>query len=130
MTDTEQHTGNWAESPWMYLVLFTGVGLLAALAIAPKYARREAGLEQKYQARQEAARRQSAGQNSATPLPLASGEPSRTGEGRVRGIDTDYQQRPLLVPITTLLLLLALTLAAGTFMLIWTRAKQRKAQAQ
>lgn len=44
-----------AESPWFWAMLFCGAGLLGAMLIAPKFARRQAQLEQKYQGRTRAA---------------------------------------------------------------------------
>ena len=40
------------DSPWFWLVLFGTVGLAALTAISPKYGRRQAPIERKYQARQ------------------------------------------------------------------------------
>ena len=40
-----------AESIWFWIVCFSAAGLLALMAIGPKYARRQAQIERQYQAR-------------------------------------------------------------------------------
>ena len=39
------------DSPWLWAALFTGVGLAALLATGGKFGKRQAGIENKYQAR-------------------------------------------------------------------------------
>jgi len=39
------------DSPWLWFALFTGVGLAALLATGGKFGKRQAGIENKYQAR-------------------------------------------------------------------------------
>ena len=41
------------DSPWFWLVLFGGMGLMALVAVGPKYGRRQAPIERKFQARQQ-----------------------------------------------------------------------------
>jgi len=58
MTDTAPPpAARLVDSPWLWLSLFAAMALLAIVVIGPKYARREAGLEQKAAARQAAATR-------------------------------------------------------------------------
>jgi hypothetical protein len=45
------------DSPWFWLLLFSAAAIGGLLAIAPKYAIRQAGVEQKSAAREEVARR-------------------------------------------------------------------------
>jgi hypothetical protein len=49
------------DSPWFWLCLFSGVALLAVAAIGPKYAKRQAGIERKFQMREHVAERRAAG---------------------------------------------------------------------
>jgi hypothetical protein len=44
-------SGSLTDSPWFWLALFSFMGIAAALAIGPKFARRQAGLEEKYEHR-------------------------------------------------------------------------------
>jgi hypothetical protein len=46
------------DSPWFWLMMFSAVGLVALVAMLPKYGRRQGRLELKYHAEQEIARRQ------------------------------------------------------------------------
>jgi cell division protein FtsL len=55
------------DSPWFWLCLFATMGLVALAAIGPKYAKRQAGIERKEQARQRAAELASGG-TAQTPV--------------------------------------------------------------
>ncbi len=52
------------DSPWFWLALFGAMGLAALLAVSPKYGRRQATIERKYQAQQQMLR-------SADGMPVA-----------------------------------------------------------
>jgi hypothetical protein len=41
----------WQESPWLWFGLYAAMALVALLAVAPKYARRQGRLEQRYENR-------------------------------------------------------------------------------
>lgn len=58
MSDTAPSAARLVDSPWLWLALFAAMALLAIVVMGPKYARREADLEQKAAARQAAATRQ------------------------------------------------------------------------
>jgi hypothetical protein len=51
-----------SDSPWFWAMLFGAAGAIILLVAAPKYAKRQRGLEMQYYARQEIARRQVEGQ--------------------------------------------------------------------
>jgi hypothetical protein len=53
------------DSPWFWVLVFSSMALAALLAIGPKYGRRQANLERKYQARERVAEELSRGNNSA-----------------------------------------------------------------
>jgi hypothetical protein len=53
------------DSLWYWVLVFSLMALAALVAIGPKYGRRQAGLELKYQARERIAAEQAAGNNSA-----------------------------------------------------------------
>jgi hypothetical protein len=54
------------DSPWFWVLAFSLMALLALMVIGPKYSRRQAGMELKYQARERIAEEQAAGNNSAS----------------------------------------------------------------
>jgi len=54
MSEKSSHSassGGLTDSPWFWLALFSAMGIAAALAIGPKFSRRQAGLEEKYEHR-------------------------------------------------------------------------------
>jgi hypothetical protein len=51
------------DSPWFWVLVFSLMALLALAVIGPKYGRRQAGMEVKYQARERIAEDQAAGNN-------------------------------------------------------------------
>jgi hypothetical protein len=52
------------DSPWFWVLLFSLVGLLALVAMSPKYGRRQANIERQYQARERVAEKITAENNS------------------------------------------------------------------
>jgi hypothetical protein len=54
------------DSPWFWLLLFANAALIGVAVIGPKYNIRQAGVERRYEARQEIARR-AQGQPTADP---------------------------------------------------------------
>lgn len=49
---TPEHRSPVIDSPWFWVLLFSGMALAALLAIGPKYGGRQARLERQYQARE------------------------------------------------------------------------------
>jgi hypothetical protein len=47
-----------SESPWFWVMVFSLAALMGLATIGPKYAQRQAGVERRFEARQEAARRE------------------------------------------------------------------------
>jgi len=96
------------DSPWFWVLLFSLVGLLALIAMSPKYRQRQANIERQYQARERVAERITAENNS----------------GAAERIDELEAQRPYvmttsdkLVPIWPLAVLLALVSLVAAVML-------------
>lgn len=77
---TDQHGSDvprpapWTDSPWFWLWLFAGAALVAAVTIHPKYLRRQARLENKFEHRIEVWRATDADAPAAGPEPIAAGE--------------------------------------------------------
>ena len=86
------------DSPWFWLIVFSFSALGGLLAIAPKYAIRQAGVEQKNAAREAVARRD----RTAEPALEA---PTET-------INFPGQRAPLRVPLWTLGVTIVVLLAA------------------
>jgi len=53
------------DSPWFWVLMFSGMALAALLAIGPKYGGRQARLERQYQARERIAERRDANNETA-----------------------------------------------------------------
>lgn len=111
----------WSESPWLYFAVFAGVALLGILAIAPKYAKREAGLEQRYRARQGAAREKFAAHEAGDATSRSPDHEQPAGAAEAQPVAT---HRELLVPLTPLIIIIAAVLIAATAALAWVRYKQ------
>ncbi len=98
------------DSPWFWLALFGVMGLAALLAVGPKYGRRQATIERKFQAQRQMAR-------SADGMPVA-------GETRLP-TDIEYSDPDntivMLWPIGLVLLLVTVVSAAQL-------VRQRRAQ--
>ena len=105
---TEQTQAPLSDTPWFWVLLFAIVGLLALVAMSPKYGRRQANIERQYQARERVAERVTAENN-----PDAS--------ARIDDLDA---RRPYvttsekLIPIWPLAVLLALVSLVAALMLV------------
>lgn len=76
-----QPTG-WADSPWLWFGLFAAMGIIALVAVAPKYARRQGRLEQRYENRLRTQEQRQAAATGATADRVANGSPARMGDAR------------------------------------------------
>jgi hypothetical protein len=102
------------DSPWFWMMLFCGGGLVLLLALSPKYAKRQGRLEMQYHARQETLRRHVEGESAVRPAGQeGSVRPPAPGE--------------LIIPLAPLLVLFA-ALCAISAGLLW-RARRSLAAA-
>jgi hypothetical protein len=62
---TDEHSP-FTDSPWFWVLAFSLMALAALVAIGPKYGRRQANMEVKYQARERIEAEREAGNNPAT----------------------------------------------------------------
>ncbi|MEO2049595.1 MAG: hypothetical protein ABGX16_23810 [Pirellulales bacterium] len=81
------------DSPWMWLALFSAVGLSALLATGGKFGKRQSGIERRYQARDWQARDQPARDQPALDVATESGTKSGSSEDRL--IDLDSVAKPV-----------------------------------
>ena len=94
------------DSPWFWLFLFGGVGIIALAAIAPKYFRRQADIERQYAAREAILERQASG--TATSLEATPADEQGRGQ--------TSQPRPgsgLLIPLAPVGYVIALLLSGA-----------------
>ncbi|MBX3412154.1 MAG: hypothetical protein KF708_05495 [Pirellulales bacterium] len=100
----------WLESPWLWFGLFAAMGIFALLVVAPKYARRQGRLEQRYENRLriEEQRRAAARDDGNTPSTEA---PTRMGDARASSS---------LAPIALVLLVGF----SGAAFFVWWRARR------
>lgn len=75
-------TAGWADSPWVWFGLFAVMGIAALLVVAPKYARRQGRLEQRYENRLRAQGQRQTAATGAAADTVASGMPTRMGDAR------------------------------------------------
>jgi hypothetical protein len=61
------------ESPWFWVLLFANVAIIGGVLIAPKYNRRQATLERKFETRREVARQAVGGEGESTAQPATDG---------------------------------------------------------
>jgi hypothetical protein len=100
------------DSPWLYVLVFSLMALLALVVIGPKYGRRQSRDERKFQSRQRLEEQSVAGNNSTDP-------PRNDSSARQRRFSTPGDT---LVPLWPLaVVLLAITLFA-MYMLVRGRA--------
>jgi hypothetical protein len=94
------------DSPWLWAALFTGFGLAALLATGGKFGKRQAGIENKYQAR----------------AAVASGQlqVEQTGSGKqvARGVPKYTTPEKVAVPVWPLEILLGAIFTGSLFMLL------------
>ena len=96
------------DSPWFWVLLFALVGLLALVAMSPKYGRRQANIERQYQARERVAEKITAENNPAAT------ERMDDVEARPYVVTTSEK----LIPIWPLSVLLALVSLVAAVMLV------------
>jgi hypothetical protein len=95
------------DSPWFWVLLFSGMALAALLAIGPKYGGRQARLERQYQARERIAAEQASGNNQAPA--------ERTNEGAGRREFASADQT--LIPLWPLAVILSAVVVLSAIML-------------
>lgn len=110
-----------SDSPWFWLALFSGMACLALVAIDPKFTRRQARIEHRFENRVRA-RSLAAGRGAASePTPPVTVTPGDVSDGATYGRTMDdYRPRARLSP---LLLLCGGGLVAGLVGLGITRRK-------
>lgn len=97
-----------ADSPWFWVMLFSGVGVALLLAASPKYAARQHRLEMQYYARETITRRQVEGTSEARePGQEGSAAPPAAGE--------------LIIPLWPLLIVFTAVFASSATILWRTR---------
>lgn len=108
----DEQPREWLDSPWVWFGLFAAMGIIALLAVSPKYAQRQGRLEQRYEnrLRMEYQRRHAAAPD--VPGEATSSAPTRMSEARTTSS---------LVPIA-LSLAIVLVVAA---ILVWRRVQRR-----
>lgn len=107
----------WLDSPWVWFALFATIGLVALVAVAPKYAKRQGRLEQRYENRVRIQEQRQTLPSSSAASDSARSEPTRMSDARAS---------TSLVPIA---LALAGVLAAAALAL-WWRTRRRTALAE
>jgi hypothetical protein len=95
------------ETPSYWIVLFANAALVGMWLIAPKYQQREAMLERRYEVRRDSAIRQAAGQTQV--------------EQTEAEADPHAQDRPLMVPLWRLTVLLLGIDVVAVVMFFWRR---------
>jgi len=108
----DEQPREWLDSPWVWFGLFAAMGIIALVAVSPKYAQRQGRLEQRYEnrLRMENERRQAA--TPDVPGETTSPAPTRMSEARTTSS---------LVPIA---LALAIVLVVAGI-LVWRRWQRR-----
>ena len=113
----------WTDSPWFWLAMFAAMALAALVAVGPKYSQRQQGVERKFLAREEVARRR-AGADLATKQPTDLLDAQRSGtRDEQRGAsdeqaDIDGERPGLIVPLWGLILLVSAVFVAAVVMLL------------
>ena len=100
--------GHITDSPWFWLLVFANVALLGAVLIAPKYSRRQLGLERKFEARREIAHQK-----------LASDASSATVDQSPEIVDDD----PRIAPLMPLLIFLLILNLVAMVLFCWRRVR-------
>jgi hypothetical protein len=106
----------WVDAPWFWIAMFAFMGLVGLAVIGPKYARRQEGVERRFEARRDIALRRATG-----ALPS---DPSDDGQGlsAERATEADAEPPPhrLLIPLDPLMFLLAMALELSLGKLLWS----------
>ena len=100
------------DSPWFWVLMFSGMALAALVAIGPKYGGRQARLERQYQARERIAERRDANNETARV---------RTGDQAERRDLASAGET--LVPLWPLALLLSVVVILSVIMLVRERRR-------
>ena len=98
-----------SDSPWLWAVLFTGVGLAALLATGGKFGERQANIENKYQAR------------SAVASGSLEVQPGETGEKRTDKAPEYSTPDQQIIPLWPLEVVLGLICVVSVAMLLRQR---------
>jgi hypothetical protein len=115
------------DSPWFWLELFVYFAVLGVLIIGPKYARRQAAIETRFEARREAARRQNeaatrdgdtAAQPAAAPSVDSRLPPEATRDEGPSAL-AEPSNRPLIVSLAPVLILLLAILVTARLGRMW-----------
>ena len=101
------------DSPWFWVLMFSGMALAAVVAIGPKYGGRQARLERQYQVRER----------------MAVERPDGNTQVQVDRINNEAERRDLasaentLVPLWPLVLVLSIVVLFAAIMLVWGRGR-------
>ncbi|BBO35085.1 hypothetical protein [Lacipirellula parvula] len=100
------------DSPWLWFALFTAVGLAALLATGGKFGKRQASIENKYQAR--------------SAIASGSLEIKADGDGEKRAVGTPNYSTPdnPVIPIWPLEIMLAVMFTGSLTMLLRERFRR------
>jgi hypothetical protein len=101
------------DSPWFYVLVFAGMALLALVVIGPKYGKRQAGIELKYQARERIAADRAVGNNSVDRARIESGNRQPERRGFASPDDTLVPLWPLAGLLFVVMILSAIMLFPG-----------------
>jgi hypothetical protein len=102
------------DSPWFWLVLFANAALVGIALIGPKYAKREAMLERRFEVRREISRQRATGVTAPVDAATVDLAPEA---------DPQAQDRPLLVPLGPLVALLATIDVAAVGVCVWRQLR-------
>jgi hypothetical protein len=94
------------DSPWLWAALFTGFGLAALLATGGKFGKRQAGIENQYQARAAVASGQLQVEQTGSGKQVAKGAPEYTTPEKVA------------IPVWPLEIILGAIFAGALYMLL------------
>jgi hypothetical protein len=98
------------DSPWFWVLIFSGMALAALLAIGPKYGGRQARLERQYQARERIAAERASGNNEVEAARISHQAERR---GFASADDTLIPLWPLVVVLSVVIVVAATMLIRG-----------------
>jgi len=125
--DAPTPAGNIADSPLFWICLFSGTALLILALMGPRYAKRQANIEVKYQARQQGAEnlieRDAAKQQGQGESPPEVHEPQNPqSPDSAEDLTAEYSSTErLIVSLRPLVLVLGAALLVSAAMLAWLR---------
>lgn len=80
--ESPDQPSGWLDSPWLWFGLFAAMGIIALVAVAPKYARRQGRLEQRYENRLRTQEQRQAAATGVSAETVAAATPTRMGDAR------------------------------------------------